>query len=457
MKISPLHVLVGILLVNMVMSNHGELSEAYLALTRAIPNCTISISVSTANTPAQILFRNDLSHHRLTPASNNKIITSWAITHTLGPNYTYKTTLSFDDQKKKGCFTFAGDPSLSSSDVSSLSRKLGSLPHDSRILADTTIFGALSEQIPGSWNWEDLGFFYGAHPAGSMIDHNAVVLIVSPSQRHQKPHIRFENEVHENSIPILNRAITGDKNTLRGRYVFPSGTYLIEGEIPAGEASQHITIAAMDTLPFALTSLQNALGGNVSVEEGSCTHEGKVVDHISPALSVLLKKCMLESDNLYAEVFLRTLGIGSEDAMATGLSKVASLMRSYGYDHHNYFQVDGSGLSRMDYVSSATLQGLLVHIHADPLFQEYVSYLPVAGVSGTLKYRFKGTPAEGHIRAKTGTLTGVDALSGYADNPHCGGNNSIAFSIIVNGANLPARDVRSAMDQFATHLVSITC
>ena len=126
------------------------------------------------------------------------------------------------------------------------------------------------------------------------------------------------------------------------------------------------------------------------------------------------------SDNGYADTLLRDLG-GSK------IAKQA--LTSFGIDPNRYRLIDGSGLSRSNMVTPVDVVKILRIMNSDKEGALFRASLPVAGVSGTLKNRMRATPAQGIVQAKTGTLRGVKALSGYMDHPEYG---TIVFSIIVN-------------------------
>lgn len=128
----------------------------------------------------------------------------------------------------------------------------------------------------------------------------------------------------------------------------------------------------------------------------------------------------LRSDNAYAEVLLRYLG-GSES--------VNEALSSLGIDTNGYRIRDGSGLSRNNLITPRTLVSTLRAMSHSKGKEVFFTSLPVAGISGTLKNRLRGSIAEGTVHAKTGTLKGVRALSGYIDHPEYG---NIIFSIITN-------------------------
>jgi D-alanyl-D-alanine carboxypeptidase/D-alanyl-D-alanine-endopeptidase (penicillin-binding protein 4) len=98
-------------------------------------------------------------------------------------------------------------------------------------------------------------------------------------------------------------------------------------------------------------------------------------------------------------------------------------------------------------VTPETVVKLLVHMAGGPSFDDFLDSLPVAGVNGTLADRFKGTRLKGRIHAKTGTLEGVNALSGYMDLPS---GKRLAFSIIGNSHPLEDAQAEATLDQIAT-------
>lgn len=141
-----------------------------------------------------------------------------------------------------------------------------------------------------------------------------------------------------------------------------------------------------------------------------------------------------KSDNDYADDLLDRIG---------GASIVQKNLSSLGIDPHSYRQVDGSGLSRKNYTTAATLVQLLKAMRFAQESNRFYASLPVSGVSGTLQKRFVNTSVQGRLIAKTGTLKGVRALSGYLEHPTYG---MIVFSILVNQEN-QGDSLRKAIDQ----------
>jgi D-alanyl-D-alanine carboxypeptidase/D-alanyl-D-alanine-endopeptidase (penicillin-binding protein 4) len=152
------------------------------------------------------------------------------------------------------------------------------------------------------------------------------------------------------------------------------------------------------------------------------------------SIDQVLLRMMKESDNLYAECLFYQLAAryGSKPARAIhGRTLEKQLVNHIGLDASNYKFADGSGLSLYNYVSPELLTVLLRYAWQQPtIYNHLLPSLPIAGVDGTLKKRMRNTSAEGNVRAKTGTLTGVISLAGYltAANGH-----QLCFSIINQG------------------------
>lgn len=128
----------------------------------------------------------------------------------------------------------------------------------------------------------------------------------------------------------------------------------------------------------------------------------------------------LNSNNDYADILLRYLG---------GSQSVRQALTSLGVDPNGYRIADGSGLSRSNLVTPRAIVSILRAMHSAKGNDIFLASLPVAGTSGTLKHRLRQTTAQGHVYAKTGTLKGVRALSGYVENAQYG---TLVFSIISN-------------------------
>jgi serine-type D-Ala-D-Ala carboxypeptidase/endopeptidase (penicillin-binding protein 4) len=153
----------------------------------------------------------------------------------------------------------------------------------------------------------------------------------------------------------------------------------------------------------------------------------------------------LRSNNSYANSLLSYLG---------GSSSVQQALTTLGIDPNGYRLRDGSGLSRNNLITPRTLVSILKTMYYARGHDVFLASLPVAGVSGTLKYRMQNSLAQGTVRAKTGTLKGVRALSGYIEHPEYG---YLAFSIITNQPiSQPTEPIVDAIDEIVMYLSTLT-
>ncbi len=148
----------------------------------------------------------------------------------------------------------------------------------------------------------------------------------------------------------------------------------------------------------------------------------------SPKMKALTNETDVYSNNFYAETLLKDIGahFGGGGTTGAGVKVVKRYVRGLG---SGVQQIDGSGLTRSNRVTPAQVARLLVAMRKTPAGEDFVASLPVAGREGTVATRMRGTAAAGRCRTKTGTLTGVSALSGYCFNRD---GKVMAFSILMN-------------------------
>ena len=149
------------------------------------------------------------------------------------------------------------------------------------------------------------------------------------------------------------------------------------------------------------------------------------------------------SDNYLADELLRDIG---------GQLAVNRALEPLGLNPDDYQQVDGSGLSRSNKAKPSTFVQLLKGMYETDESGIFYNSLPVGGVSGTLEYRFQDTPAHGRVHAKTGTLRGVRALSGYVETRYYG---TVAFSIVVNQPGQSGGVMLNAIDEMVLNIARV--
>ena len=172
----------------------------------------------------------------------------------------------------------------------------------------------------------------------------------------------------------------------------------------------------------------------VQLLEGRLPQAARHVATVRHNISVVLERMMKMSDNFYAESMFYQTAASARKGLARARDArdiTRRLIARLGLGHHPYRIADGSGLSLYNYVSVELLCTLLRHAWRSPAIHDALLLsLPVAGVDGTLKDRMRKTSAQGNVRAKTGTLTGISSLAGYctAANGH-----QLCFAVINQG------------------------
>jgi D-alanyl-D-alanine carboxypeptidase/D-alanyl-D-alanine-endopeptidase (penicillin-binding protein 4) len=201
------------------------------------------------------------------------------------------------------------------------------------------------------------------------------------------------------------------------------------GSIAEGFASEPATLAAAN-LDSALRSAGIAIRTQVAravTPAGAAT----LATVRSPTMSQLVEATDVYSNNFFAEMLAKLLGasFGGGGTTAAGTAVVERFARSHGSGIH---AVDGSGLTRGNRASPAQVVGLLQAMRQEPVGDEFIGDLALAGHEGTVADRMHGTAAYGRCRTKTGTLTGVSALSGICFDRS---GRTMIFSILMNGVS----------------------
>ncbi|MGB9245089.1 MAG: D-alanyl-D-alanine carboxypeptidase/D-alanyl-D-alanine-endopeptidase [Candidatus Acidiferrales bacterium] len=453
----------------------------------------------------------DLNADRyFTPASNAKLFTSVFALATLGTGYRFHTTLEStstlgSDGKLLGDLLLVGrgDPDLSN-------RKfpfLGKVEHDGPTekilaeLADAALARGLKEvdgdivaddryipfdPYPAGWSIGDLFFTFGTPVTAITFNDNSVTITMSPGARSGDPAL-IVVDPPEAAAGFTQQITTSPPGTDPRLAVVrqPGPNFLLlHGSVPLGHAPVKLDLALTDPAETAARTLKHLLearGVNIkggvrveeasapqalkpgeapvllspelrSAEENSAANVRVLAEHVSPPLLESVRVTNKVSQNLHAELFLRTIarektGIGSTEI---GLKLEEDFLKSLGVAEGDAALTDGSGLSTNNLVTPRAVVALLQYAIHQPWGPDFMATLPIAGVDGTLEDRMKGTPASGLIQAKTGGLEHVHALSGYATTV---GGEYLVFSIFVNNDPEKGRDAIAAIDAIALAMV----
>jgi D-alanyl-D-alanine carboxypeptidase/D-alanyl-D-alanine-endopeptidase (penicillin-binding protein 4) len=406
------------------------------------------------------------------PASNNKLLTSAAALLTLGQDYIYHTRLLrigtlTPSGTLQGDLTLcgAGDALLTPADLEQLARQVkeaGISEVTGGLHYDDSLFDR--QWLGDGWTWDDEPYYYSAQVSALDVNENIVELRMTPGHRIGLP-VQITVTPPNRIMQIVNRATTAaakGRSTLDVTRIRGQNTLIVTGTMPIDMPKHDEDMTVENPARFATLLLRTDLErAGVKLDHGEVMDgptvprdAEPVAEHLSLPLSEILKKLNKPSDNLVAECLLKTVGAvktghGTAGYEGTGAKSAREVFQTMGMDITRIHQVDGSGLSRTNFVSPRNLVRLLDYFHSSPLAQVLYDSLPIAGVDGSLRGRMKGTRAANNCHAKTGYVSNVSCLSGYVTTRD---GEMLAFSIMMNNHLAPASACTTAQDKIVALL-----
>lgn len=425
------------------------------------------------------------------PASNAKLFTLALALARLGPDYRFQTRVLAEqppdaDGRVTGGLRLvgSGDPNLSGRTIPYQPAAASGNPLAAidaladqvaargvkrvvdGIVGDDTWY--VWEPYPEGWAVDDTQFDYGAPVSALSVNDNAISVTVRPGAAAGDlaaitVNPAFDYYTIQNQVQTVGARGTRQVHAER----FPGSRQVrLRGTLPLRAAPEEILLAVDDPAEFAARALRHALEERSIVVDGDTRAQHRYADEAAPPdpagveLARLDSAPLLEdlrvtakvSQNLHAEMALRAVARarGQDGSREAGLAEMKAFLGEVGILDDSYHFSDGSGLARLDLVTPAAILRLLRFLYDSPQREDWISLLPVGGRDGTLDTRFLTGPATGRIHAKTGTLTHVSALSGYAERRN---GRWVAFSILVNNYNGHAADVRGVMDRICALIV----
>ena len=473
--------------------------DELLAKTPAVADAFVGLEVVSL-TNGRVLYAHN-PDRLFVPASNMKLFTTALALVRLGPQYRFKTQIGADseidgDGRLSGDLLFAGggDPSLSGREypyqyhpgpqagtpysfraVEELADQLvarGLKRIDGDIVGDDRRY-VWEPRVEG-WSNGDAMWEYGAPVSALILDDNSFALTVRPGV-HAGDLAQISLSPSFEYFSIDNRARTSSGGARKLEFDrSANGRQLhIAGVIPPGDGGTTELLALDDPAVYAAEVLRDALlrrgiaiRGNAVARHrfsdeapessGATSEKARLAvvfaEKTSPPLPEILRVVDKVSQNLHAEVMLREVGLfsGRSGSREGGLAEMKEFLTGAGISKDAYRFTDGSGLSRGTLVSPAAITKLLEFMYKPAYRDLWIGLLPIGGVDGTLGERFEDHPEAQAIHAKTGSLSHVRAMSGYAITPRHG---PVAFSFLVNNFDAPAAEIRRLLDQIGMVLL----
>ena len=414
----------------------------------------------------------------LMPGSTMKIVTLAAAAERLGWPYVFDTRLVADGPIDAGVLNGdlvvvgSGDPSILDGEAvasgvfdgwAETLKANGVRTITGRIIGDDDAFD--DETLGPGWAWDDLPGRDAVGVSALQYNENTVQATISPGGAiGAAARVRFAPP--GSGLDLDNELTTAAPGTVpsivAGRLA-GSPRLQLRGSI-ALASDPIVRILSVDnpTL-FFVTVFRDTLishgievrGPAVDVDDVTGVPSagyGTVLSiHHSPPLSTLAMRLMKNSVNLYGETLLKTIGAtAGAPTFEGGRIAAADTLQPWGVSPAGVVQVDGSGLSRYNYITAETLVTVLMHIDRNEgLRGPFEASLPVAGRDGTLAARMKGTAAEGNARAKSGTLANVRSLAGYVTTAD---GEPLVFGIVANNFGTMPEVAVAAIDAIVIKL-----
>jgi D-alanyl-D-alanine carboxypeptidase/D-alanyl-D-alanine-endopeptidase (penicillin-binding protein 4) len=373
------------------------------------------------------------------PASNTKMLTTAAAISYLGGDFRYHTALYGPEPDQDGVvhgdvvLRGSGDPSLATSDLAEIARNLAAR---GVVRIEGDLYGDPRFHDPARASDRDEGVgesalilnrnTYGVRVRPGDVGHGAIVTVEPRSEffgvessattvHGKRSRLRIDSYRKDDRLVV----------TVRGRIADTRGDYVDVRRLSDGSL-------------FAASVLRDALG-DFGVELTGDVHSGAaaapvlLAEHRSAPLADVCRISNKPSNNFVAEAIYKTLGgelYGVPGTLAKGTRAVMDYLTAAGIKPGTYRIVNGSGLTHENRITPSDLTTLLRTIFFDlAVAPDFLTSLAIAGIDGTIRNRFLGTEAVGLVRAKTGTLSSVSALSGYVGDK----DDVLVFTIFVEG------------------------
>lgn len=412
----------------------------------------------------------------LIPASTLKVITTSAALGILGKDYNYKTTFytyeELDNETKKNkthlLIKGSGDPSFNSSYFNNsdsiflknlITKIKEKIPNklNGNIIIDNSI---LSDKIPGTWIWSDIGNYFGSGANGlSYKDNKFSIYFESGNEGSDAIIADVKPNYYKNVISISSQVKAYGTEDEAFVYGAPdSYTKYVSGTIPPNKKNYEVEAQAPNPALYFGQELLNELKKQQLISDGSIainnnkqlnpSNQKLIYTYSSPKLDKIVYYTNVKSNNHYAESLLKTIGAtktGKQGTTENGIEVVKKFWSSRGVDVTGLYMSDGSGLSRANSVTTKLQATILSKMYRDSsLYESFYNSLPIAGKNGSMTNIGKGTFIENNMRAKTGYINRARGYCGYVKTKS---GKELAFSVLFNNYNCTPKEMKLKIEK----------
>ncbi len=430
------------------------------------------------------------------PGSAMKIVTAAAAAEVLGWDYQFETRVITSAPIENGVLrgdlvvVGGGDPSIS--ERADTPGALRALARQVRAAGITRVEGGLigdddlfdDRGFGNGWTLDNMPYGYSAAVSALEYNEGSGDLVIRAGATAGDP-VTVQVRPAGSGLQVENGLVTvaeSGTGMLTLRRQPGSSRLVVEGQIPAKSASFVRTASVDNPTQFFASAFREALiaegvpvaGDAIDIDafesKPDLTDARTLVSHRSAPLRQLIASMMKVSQNQYAEMLLRSIGVSgaigamsardatgamrSGEAAEAGAKRAREVLQRWNISDDSVVIADGSGLSRYNFVTSEALVGILQAMRNNPVHASpFLESLPVAGRNGTLSNRLSGTAAEGRVRAKTGTVDNVRAIAGYVETAE---GQTLVFSMIANNFTSPTSAIDAAADRALIRLATFS-
>jgi D-alanyl-D-alanine carboxypeptidase/D-alanyl-D-alanine-endopeptidase (penicillin-binding protein 4) len=425
------------------------------------------------------------------PASNTKLVVTTVATVLLGPDFTVRTSLygtgpvengvlrgdlvlygrgdpTFSERCYRTDASIPGacdeDPAAKFRDLARQLRERGVRQVAGDLVGDGSYFD--DELVHPAWEQYDLNWWYAAPVSGLAFNDNSVDITIERADSvGRQPVVRLAPDV--GYAEFENRAVIGPDTARQSFDILRTPNtdrYVATGVLPVGSGRQTEHAAVGDPNRYAALALREALRDEGIVVRGAVLSTVDPFDYAlargAPALAEVSSRPLRDwvypilntSQNWFADMLLKQLGKqrGEGGSWHAGLAvERRFLIDSVGVDSTQFALSDASGLASNNLISPRAFTQILSYIRRHPTYESFALGLPRSGEPGSLRRRFVGTPLEGRVAAKTGSISRVNTLSGYVERAD---GTVLVFSIQANHHTLGSARMLDAIDSTIVEL-----
>lgn len=440
----------------------------------------------------QILYENH-AERLMSPASNSKLYTAALALETLGGDYQITTPIYATAKPNRSGTIHGNLVIVGRGDPSWNARRLGTnfwrifepfvrvvtnagvrcIKGD--LVADATYFRG--PPTGSSWTADDLQEYYGAAISAISLEDNFCQVRLQPGASPGEPS-NLTLLQPDTGLVLSNRTVTASSNGVQHVEAYrPLGgaVLYVSGQLRVGHSGETLDVPVPDPAEWFAAGLKQALARHgvkvsgkarsVAWPQTSDWRTARVVklgEVHSPPLREMVRSCVKVSQNLEVDLLLADLGERVRSSSAppwetseqSGLAALHRFLSDAGLPAGEVHFDEGSGLSRNNLTSANATVALLQYMATNRAGVDFMDALPIAGKDGTLRRRMRNTPAEGNVRAKTGTLRWASSLSGYVTSA---AGERLAFSCMLNRyVATPEHEARDQLDAIAVMLAELS-